>query len=360
MPRPPGPLRILQVILSRGFAGSERAVAETCNALCSDHEVRLIVRRDHRDRDGASVRDELDPRVQVVTVPRWWRTGRVIRREIASWRPDVVHTHLRRGTRLVAASRQPAPHLCTLHIGLNGPRFLDAHGIVCISEWQLATIPRGYAGRRYLIYNSLVPEPRLPPERIRRLREELGAGEGDVLVGGAGRLVPGKGFDVLVRAFRAAAVPRSKLAIIGHGRELGRLRRLAGSDVRVTGFRRDAKQCLQALDVFVCPSIREPFGRVIIEALDAGTQVIAADVPGPRDIARRLPLRLFPAGDAAALATALRGIERPTHRARPDLSAFAVDAIKARVESAYAEIIADRSAVATGISATEPADVAGS
>ena len=52
--------------------------------------------------------------------------------------------------------------------------------------------------------------------------------------------------------------------------------RFAGERVTLTGFRRDVKDLYQAFDVFVCPSSYEPFGRVIIEALDGGTPVIAA------------------------------------------------------------------------------------
>jgi glycosyltransferase involved in cell wall biosynthesis len=334
------PLRILQVILSRGFAGSERAVAETCNMLCPRHRVRLLVRRDHRDRHGASVRDHLDDAVEVAELPPRWRTGAAVREEIRSWRPDVVHTHLRRGTRLVAKATTGTPHLCTLHIGLNGPHFLQADGIACISDWQVEQIPRAYHGLRCVIPNSLVPEPWLGEEQRRALRAEFGAGDGDLLVGGVGRLVPGKGFDTLVRAFERAAIPGARLVIVGQGRELRKLRRLAGEGVHFAGFRHDAKRCFQAFDVFVCPSRREPFGRVIVEALDAGNVVLATDAAGPRDIARRFALQLFPPGDVDGLVHLLLRLPRRPARVRPDLSVFHPDAVGRALEDAYRSVLA--------------------
>ena len=54
----------------------------------------------------------------------------------------MVHSHLRRGTRYLAQLRTGVPHLVTLHLGLNGPHYLEADGIICISRWQLQTIPR--------------------------------------------------------------------------------------------------------------------------------------------------------------------------------------------------------------------------
>ena len=69
-----GRLRILQVILSRGFAGSGRAVDEARNALCEHHSVAIAIRRDHRSAGRASIRDLLDSRVQVFELPARWRT----------------------------------------------------------------------------------------------------------------------------------------------------------------------------------------------------------------------------------------------------------------------------------------------
>lgn len=330
----------MQVILSRGFAGSERAVAETCNALCAEHDVALVLRRDDRAKGGASIRDHLDPGVELIDVPPLLFTRAMLRGVVRRWRPDVVHTHLRRGTRYVAQIRPAAAHLCTVHISINGPHYLRADGIICMTEWQLATIPSHYRGRRFLIPNSLVPEPRLAPARVRELRAELGAADGDFMIGGVGRIVPGKGFDVLIRAFEQARLADAKLVIVGDGRELARLRRLAGPNVRFTGYRPDAKVCFQAFDLFVSPSRREPFGRVIIEALDAGTPVVATDVAGPRDIARHFPLELVAPDDVAALVRALqRAHARPRMRLALDLSEYHVDNVARRILDAYRETL---------------------
>jgi glycosyltransferase involved in cell wall biosynthesis len=345
---PPSRLRIMQVILSSGFAGSERAAAEACNAMCGEHDVALVIRGDHRSPGGASIRDHLDRRIAVIEVPGLWGTRRHLAQTIRSWRPDVIHTHLRRGTRYVAQIGAGAAHFCTLHLSLNGPHYLRTDGLVCISEWQLATVPTDYRGRVFLLPNSLVPQPRLDRERVRRLRAEFGAGDGDFVIGGVGRLAWSKGFDVLVRAFEEAALPEAKLVIVGEGRQRRRLQRLARANVALTGFREDAKDLYQAFDLFVSPSRIEPFGRVIIEALDAGAPVIASDAQGPRDIARRLPIELTPRNDVRAMAGALRrAAARPRERVALDLSEFNVEHIAARMLDAYAAVLATR-AVSAG------------
>jgi glycosyltransferase involved in cell wall biosynthesis len=334
----PRRLRILQIILSTGFAGSERAVLEACNALCGQHDVALVVRRNHRSAGGASICDQLDTRVARFEVPPLFRTSAALSRVIDEWRPDVIHTHLRRGTRLIARLRTGKPHCATLHLSLNGPHFLQADTLICISDWQVqSVVAAGYRGRLLQIPNSLVPQPRLGPEQRARLRHAADAGPSDFLIGGVGRLTKGKGFDVLIEAFRQAATPDSRLVIVGEGNERRALERKArGLQVTFTGFRPDAKDWYQALDLFVSPSRREPFGRVIIESLDAGTPVIATDALGPRDIARKYPIEILPADDVDELAAALRRAhDRPHARIAVDLSEFHIEHVAQQLLAAY-------------------------
>jgi len=336
------PLRIMHVILSRGFAGSERAAAEACAALSRRHAVALVVRSDHRGAGGASIRDELEPGIEVFEVPPRLGTQRCLAEVIRRWAPDVVHTHLRRGTRYVARIGYPqAAHVATLHLSINGPHYLQTDGLFCISEWQVATVPPDYPGRVFLVPNSLLPHPRLDAARVRELRASLGADEGDYLVGAVGRLARRKGFDLLLRAFERAGLAHARLVIVGEGRERRRLERLAGPHVSLTGFRRDVKDLYQAFDLFVCPSSYEPFGRVIAEALDAGVPVISTETQGPRDLAERYPIDLVPCDDVERLAAALRKAAAAGRvRVDSDLVEFSLERIAVRIEEAYRAVLA--------------------
>jgi glycosyltransferase involved in cell wall biosynthesis len=352
-------LRILQVILSRGLAGSERAAAETCNALSRNHDVALVIRDDHRGRSGASIRDILDPGVTVFEIPALWFTRRRLGETIRAWRPDVIHTHLRRGTRFVAQLAPGAVHVATLHLSLNGPHYLRTDGLFCISEWQLETVPPGYRGKVFLVPNTLVPHPRLAAERLREIRAQLGAGDEDFLVGAVGRLASRKGFDTLINAFEQAQLPNGRLVLVGEGSERGRLEKLAGQRVSLAGFRHDVKDLYQAFDLFVCPSSFEPFGRVIVEALDAGVSVIATDAEGPRDLARRYPIEIVPRSDVGQLAAALRRVHASGRtRLDIDLSEFGLDLIAERMLTAYRQLLGDECPEPGDSAATPPAAAA--
>jgi glycosyltransferase involved in cell wall biosynthesis len=326
-------MRIMHFILSRGFAGSERATAEMCNAHAAAHEVLLVVRRGQR-RHGVGIRDYLDSHVAVREVHDLW-PGPGLREAMAAFRPEIVHAHLRRAARLLARASPPCPTIATLHLWLNGSHYLSMDGLIVIAQWQKRGLD-GYAGRVFDINESLVPHRCLAPMERARLRADLGASQDDFLIGGVGRLVHSKGFDLLIRAFLRAAPAQAKLVIVGEGRERRRLEKLAAGRALFTGFRSDVKDCYQALDLFVSPSRSEPLGRVVLEALDGGAPVLATATEGPSEILTRFPGTLVPVADEAALAGAIAALahERPP-RHRPDLSDYHLERIAAQTLAAY-------------------------
>lgn len=138
--------------------------------------------------------------------------------------------------------------------------------------------------------------------------------------GSVGRLVPVKGYDVLLRAFAplAAAVPDVGLALIGSGREEARLRALCrelGIDDRVAlcGWHAEPRALLTAFDVCVFPSRSEAFGLVVAEAMAAARPVIASAVGGVPEVVGDQAL-LVPADDVNALADALHRLHEDALR----------------------------------------------
>ena len=333
-------MRILHTLFSRGFAGTERATAEMCNACVGEHEVALALRSDHRGASGASIRNHLDPRVKVFELNRWFPSFG-LRRVVRDFAPEIIHTHLRKSTRLVARLRPTCPSIATLHMWVNGPHFLQMDGLIVIADWQKRDLA-SYRGRVFDINESLVPTPKITAERRAELRALCGAGPADFLIGGVGRLAHSKGFDTLIRAFREAALPSAKLVLVGAGREREALEKIAAdAPIQFLGFREDAKDFYQAFDLFVSPSRSEPLGRVLFEALDAGTPVLATRTQGPSEILTRYPGHLLPIDDVPAMAASLRELATaPPPRLVHDLSAYHLENVVRETLAAYRELIA--------------------
>ena len=122
-------------------------------------------------------------------------------------------------------------------------------------------------------------------------KKMLGLPEGAVLLGAVGRLVPFKGHAVLLQSMARVIAnhPGAYLIIIGDGPLRGELETQAGElgildHVKFLGFVDEPGRYMAALDIFVLPSIKEPFGIVILEAMALGLPVVATRGGGVPDI----------------------------------------------------------------------------
>lgn len=122
-----------------------------------------------------------------------------------------------------------------------------------------------------------------------------------------------KGMTVLLDALPKVAqrFPDVQLLVVGHGDE-SELRRQAGGladRMRFLGLVDDAGKAsaMRSADVYCAPNAGgESFGIVLVEAMAAGTPVVASDLDAFRRVLRDGELgRLVPVGDADALADAL-------------------------------------------------------
>jgi glycosyltransferase involved in cell wall biosynthesis len=129
-----------------------------------------------------------------------------------------------------------------------------------------------------------------------------------------GRLVPQKGFDLLLHAFArvAARFPEWRVFIAGDGPERERLAGLReelglGGRVELLGIVRDIEAWMGRASLVVQPSRFEGFPNVVLESMGMGAAVISADCPaGPADlIADGVNGRLVPVEDVEALARAM-------------------------------------------------------
>ena len=162
-----------------------------------------------------------------------------------------------------------------------------------------------------------------PSESPRAVRLRLGIPNAAPLVAMFARFDAMKGHETFLLAARElrAKLPEVAFAIVGgalnadvlphvrrvRGRVM-RMRQELGLDeaVRITGFVPDVAAVMAACSVVVCPSVREPFGLVVVEAMAAGAAVVVSDSGGPAEIVEdgRSGLH-FRTGDPASLAKAV-------------------------------------------------------
>lgn len=177
-------------------------------------------------------------------------------------------------------------------------------------------------------------------------------------IGAVGRLVPQKGFDLLLDAFAtvAKAVPEWRLVIWGDGPDRAALEaqraRLGLTDrVDMPGITSRPGEWISRSDLFVLSSRFEGWGLVVGEAMAAGLPVVSFDCAwGPAEMIEPGSSGvLVPDGDVDALAEALIALTRDGNRraalgdaARERMQAFSPQSILAQWQSVITEVVEQR------------------
>jgi glycosyltransferase involved in cell wall biosynthesis len=160
-------------------------------------------------------------------------------------------------------------------------------------------------------------DPALLPTPL-EARRRLGLPARGPLIGIIGRLQRWKGMHVLVDAMSIVRrwYPDAHCVVVGGKHALepdypayleGRIAALGLGDwVLLAGLQQNVAEWMQAMDIVVHASDREPFGIVIIEAMALGKPVVAGDDGGPTEIVTNgVTGLLTPYGNAVALASAI-------------------------------------------------------
>ena len=202
-------------------------------------------------------------------------------------------------------------------------------------------------GRAMLIRNGLDPAPALSRPEARR---SLGLLSDGFIVGWIGRLSHEKGPDVLLQALPSA--PDWSVAFIGSGPLGPQLKQEAvaldiAGRVQWLGAIPEAGRLLRAFDAVVVSSRTEGTPMVVLEAMAAGTPLVAAAVGGIPDLVSSAEAWLVPAEDPASIAKALGAIRSDPDRASGRAAAahlrfrgeFGMELVLDRYENVYRRLM---------------------
>ncbi len=265
-----------------------------------------------------------------------WSAAQSLCRLLKSGEIDLVHAHNGRTALSAAMAVQMAGRGASVasqhflepghlsHRGVKAFVFGQAHRwvdrkldhYIAVSEAILTAMQAHSAlktDRVTVVPNGLgCPDPaRLTPTA--EVRRTLGIAPNVPMIVCAARLEPEKDVASLIAAMGLLKKKNSRAVcvIAGHGSLREALdQQIAGlglgETVRLLGFRSDVLSLINAADLFVLPSLAEPFGLVLLEAMSLAKPVVATNSGGPTEIVRHGETGLLvPPGDSAALAESL-------------------------------------------------------
>jgi len=326
-------LKILQISSAQAFGGGERHLADLANSLAArGHEVHAVL------RPNSPLGGELKlPQENVSTLPLRnaldARSASGLAKLVRLHQIEIVHAHMARDYPLAAYAvrRNPGARLIvTRHVlfplnRLHQVTLAHVSRVIAVSH-AVARALRAQglvAPEKITVIQNGVDVRKIDDARRRFDRSEFcrrwDLPANGALVGSIGTLTLLKGHEDFLQA--AAKVreshPSAFFIISGtesaatqeYRRRLEQLIQQLGLNgrVRLIGRMDDISELYCALDVFVSASHSESFGLAIVEAMAAGTAVVATDTAGAQEIMEEGSSGvLIPIGAISGMAEAIR------------------------------------------------------
>jgi len=291
-----------------------------------------------------------------------WQAALQFFRDLRARGPALFHAHLSSPSAcryaMIAARLAGLPVVATvqLYVSVTGlravyPQRLLSLGVdryIAVSDYvarRMRPLCVNATARIRVVYNGVpieqFDEESGTPDDERRSRPTVLA---------VARLHPQKGLNYLLNA--ATLVPQARFLVAGEGparveldeeaRKLG-----LGDRFQFLGHRDDVSGLLQAADVFVLPSLYEGLPVSVLEAMAAGTPVVATAVGGTDEVVVHGESGiLVPPRDSDALAGAMREVISDVALARRLIAGgkarvrdkFSADAVARGVSGVYGEV----------------------
>lgn len=282
-------MHVVNAMFGKGLGGIEQALVDYCEALkLKGHKVTAIISYQAKIKPSL-----LSLGVNIIEIRNfavWDVFAKLYLKKILEQiNPDVVINHGNRAICLVkgavkriAFHKHPVIIAVTHNYRLKYMRGLDA--VFAITEdLKSKVLALGQPERTVFKLPNMV--------RIKTSETEDVAFRKPVVIGAMGRFVKKKGFDIFIRALadlKEKGIPF--IAILGGaGEEENNLKTLAldlqlDKNLTFIGWVQDKDKFFHDIDLFVLPSIHEPFGIILLEALSRKKPIITTDAEGPVEI----------------------------------------------------------------------------
>ena len=285
-------MRVVHIMLSKDLGGAEKSYIEIVNNLAQENLKILAI-----GVKGGKAKQYLHENRNILVKTVFCLNSHdylafiQLLFKVKAFNPDLIHCHLARATKFggIIGKILSIPVVSKTHNLVNPKYYHNTSKIVVTTEAQRThMLCQGFEKERL----TKIPNFSSFDDKITdQFRAKGKTEQNSFVIKTLGRFVKKKGFDNLIKAIvylrdRGGAI---SLHIAGSGPEKISLLKIINEskhndEIQLHEWIDDVRTFLSNADLFVLPSLDEPFGLVILDAMSAGVPILSTKTQGPLEI----------------------------------------------------------------------------
>jgi glycosyltransferase involved in cell wall biosynthesis len=265
---------ILHVILSKGYAGSEKYVLDLVRYQNKDHKVFLAILKRNR-----ILKNYIDNKIKTFEIGNFFKKYR-IKNLIKKIKPNIIHTHLGEAAKIVNKSTDYKT-ISTMHMNYRADIYKNSDAIVVSNSTQFNQIKKNFNGK--LFQSNLWVNLSKVSIIKSKLKKNLKIPNNNFIFGSIGRFHPQKGFDIIIKAFKDLKLKNCTLILIGNGHKEFKNLECKYENFRIIGHVRNVSNYYNVFDAGIFMSRWETFGYSLVEAMKFRLPIISSKHMGNKD-----------------------------------------------------------------------------
>lgn len=290
-------MKIVHVILSKGFAGSERYVLDLINYQSKNNDCYLIKNSSNKSEQFIN---NLNKKITVFNIRNYFKSYQ-IEKLINQISPNIIHTHLGGASRLIKKSNK-YKLIATSLMNFKIKYYKNHDGIIVLNRTQEKAVRKIFKGKvkKLFLWTKLKKNK---PKKY-NLRKDLEIPKESYVFGSLGRYHPQKGFDILIKAFIKANLNNCYLVLAGQNSSS--FSKFKSTNIKILDHQNELDKFFNTLNCFVMPSRWEGFGLVLLEAMKFNLPIISSLTEGNEEWISNFPVSTFNINDSKNLVELLK------------------------------------------------------
>lgn len=275
-------MRIFNIMMSKDLGGIQQAYIDYSEALSGQNHKVINIASTH-----AKINDRLTPNHTLPNLAPWCFLSKIYLSILLNkYKPDIIICHGNRAINFSCGSiKSKNIKIVGVSHNYSYKKLKKCDFIITLSEDL----------REHLINHNISQDKLLHLSNMVRITKPYNPipYNNPITIGSLGRFVEKKGFSYLIESIKLIKDSGYNIRLIigGDGKEKDNLKQLVNKldlsrEIDFIGWVSNKDDFFNKIDIFCLPSVSEPFGIILLEAIEQSRPVVATKSGGPQEIIR--------------------------------------------------------------------------